>query len=395
MLVINFKFKRYLFLALFAGLLALVPTLAQCTDLPSSDLPSVAPLPHPAIATSTNLAPPTTRDPWLWPFSQDSIWNMPIGSHAQYKPANLPPAERMRPDFDLLFVIPEGSPLRALYNPGSWHQRCLGTTTYEHLSIPIPDDLIVPDAINTSTRLYTPNNAAALLQPDGRTLIQLAPMARCVRGGPVYGYRLKDNVDIYSQGIEGSHYGSGLSAIGGAIRKGELLGDAPIRHALKLELWEKYLHYDPTSPTPGYRWPATRADGQAAEIYEGTDPDLVMGALLAIPPQISEASLNLQTPAGRKLFHALQDYGGYHVDVTGWNCYGIAIEKGAEEEFKQAYGYDFLADTQTNLPFYEDLMKLFQSLSIVINNAPDNVGGGGTLRTSLAPPFRNEIPETS
>jgi hypothetical protein len=386
MLPTSFNLKRYLLLVLFTGLIVLIPTLAQCAHLPAQPTSSTV------VATSANS--PTTRDPWLWPFSQDSIWNMPIGSEAQYKPANLPRAERMRADYDLLFVIPEGSPLRPLYNPGSWHQRCAGTTTYEHLSIPIPDDLIVPDAINTPTRLYTPNNAAALLQADRRTLIQLAPMARCVQGGPVYGYRLKENVDLYSQGIEGSHYGSGLSAIGGAIRKGELIGDAPIRHALKLELWEKYLYYDPNSPTPGYRWPATRSDGQAPEIYEGTDPDLVMGSLLAIPPQISEASLNLQTPAGKKLFHALQDYGGYQVDATGWDCFGIAVERGMEEEFQQAYGYDFLADTQTNLPLYEDCMKLVQSLSIVINNTPDNVGGGGTLRASLAPPFHEAISES-
>ena len=25
------------------------------------------------------------RDPWLWPFSRDSIWNMPIGSDAKYE----------------------------------------------------------------------------------------------------------------------------------------------------------------------------------------------------------------------------------------------------------------------------------------------------------------------
>ena len=106
--------------------------------------------------------------------------------------------------------------------------------------------MIVPDAINTPTRYYTPNNAAALLQPDGRTIIQLEPMARCIKGGPVYGYHWpKQDIDIYSQGIAGSHLGSGLSAIGGTIRKGELIGSEPIRHVLKLELWEKYLNYNP------------------------------------------------------------------------------------------------------------------------------------------------------
>jgi hypothetical protein len=333
---------------------------------------------------------PTTRDKWLWPFSQDSIWNLPIGSDAQYSPANLPKATYASVDNDLLFIIPAGSPLRPLYNPGSWTNRCSGTTTYE--SIPIPDDLIVPDAINTETRYYTPNNAAALLQPDGRTIMQLEPMARCVKAGPVYGYHHpKPDIDIYGQGIYGSHLGSGLSAIGGTIRKGELIGSEPIRHVLKIELWEKYLNYAPASPTPGYRWPADRADSAAPSIYKGKDPQLVMGSLLAIPPNVTEDSLGLTTPAGKKLFHALQDYGGYQVDATGADNYAIAVEQGVEDEFKAAYGYDFSASANSNNPFYEDFMKLFQALNIITNNSPNTVGGGGTRRAPLAPPFADEI----
>lgn len=333
---------------------------------------------------------PTTRDKWLWPFSQDSIWNLPIGSDAQYSPANLPQARYSSVDIDLLFIISANNPLRPLYDPGSWTKRCSGTTTYESLSIRIPNNLIVPDAINTPTQYYTPNNAAALLQPDGRTIIQLEPMARCVKGGPVYGYHWpKQDVDIYSQGIAGSHLGSGLSAIGGTIRKGELIGNEPIRHVLKIELWEKYLNYDPTTPTPGYRWPADRADSAAPSIYKGENPQLVMGSLLAIPPNVTEDSLGLTTPAGKKLFHALQDYGGYQVDATGADTYAIAVEKGVEEEFKAAYGYDFSASANSNNLFYKDFMKLFQSLNIVINNSSERIGGGGISRVPLAPPFAN------
>ena len=333
---------------------------------------------------------PTIRDKWLWPFSQDSIWNLPIGSDAQYVPANLPKATYASVDNDLLFIIPANSPLRPLYNPGSWTNRCSGTTTYE--SIPIPDDLIVPDAINTETKYYTPNNAAALLQPDGRTVMQLEPMARCVKGGSVYGYHHpKPDIDIYGQGIYGSHLGSGLSAIGGTIRKGELTGSDPIRHVLKIELWEKYLNYKPTSPTPGYRWPADRADSHASSIYKGKNPQLVMGSLLAIPPNVTEDSLGLSTPAGKKLFHALQDYGGYQVDATGADNYAIAVEQGVEDEFKAAYGYDFSASANSNNPFYEDFMKLFQTLNIITNNSPNSVGGGGRRRAPLAPLFADEI----
>ncbi len=369
------KLKRYLFLFLLLGTIAATFGVAHYLT--------------PDNSVTAEASTPTTRDPWLWPFTQDSIWNLPLGHNAKYQPANLPPSTYASADVDLLFKIPSGSPLRPLYDPGSWTKRCHGTTTYENLSIPIPDDLIVPDAIDTPERYSTPNNAAALLQPDGRTLIQLEPMARCVTGGPVYGYHFpKKDLTLDSQGIAGGHLGSGLSSIGGTIRKGELIGSEPIRHVLKLELWEKYLYYNPNSATPGYRWPANRADAAAPRIYQGEDPQLVMGTLLAIAPEATEQSLGLQTPAGKKLFHALQDYGGYVVDATGYDNYAIALEQGVEEEFQATYGYRFSTKARRNNLFYTDMIGLFQALQIVVNNQPDQVGGGGERRVPLAPPLQ-------
>jgi hypothetical protein len=40
-------------------------------------------------AAPTAGQPPTCRDRTLWPFSNDSIWNMPLGSSANYTPANI------------------------------------------------------------------------------------------------------------------------------------------------------------------------------------------------------------------------------------------------------------------------------------------------------------------
>ncbi len=369
------KLKRYLFLFLLLGTIAITVGLAHYFT--------------PNNSVVAEASTPTTRDPWLWPFTQDSIWNLPLGSNAKYQPANLPTSTYASADVDLLFKIPPGSPLRPLYDPGSWTKRCGGTTTYENLLIPIPDDLIVADAIDTPEKYYTPNNAAALLQPDGRTLIQLEPMARCTAGGPVYGYHFpKKDLTLESQGIAGGHLGSGLSSIGGTIRKGELIDSEPIRHVLKLELWEKYLYYNQDSATPGYRWPADRADAAAPRIYKGENPQLVMGTLLAIAPEATEQSLGLRTPAGKKLFHALQDYGGYVVDTTGDNNHAIALEQGVEEEFKATYGYKFSTHARSNNPFYADMMRLFQGLQIVVNNQADQVGGGGERRATLAPPLQ-------
>jgi hypothetical protein len=331
------------------------------------------------IAQSTTA--PRKRDKWLWPFTSTSIWNMPIGSGAVYIPANIQKADGIGADMEYFFKLKARDPLRPVYGPGNWAPgRCTGTQSMG-VSLPIPDNLIIPDA-----RIgYTPNNASAFLMPDGKTIEQFEPLARCEQGGSVYGWRNPwGGVDIYGDGIKGTHFGSGLSAIGGSIRKGELINNQPIRHALKVLVWgEKYLYYSPT--VPGYRWPATNADGSAANAYHGTNPKLVQGALLAIPPSVTEASLNLQTPVGKKLFRALQNYGAYIVDDAGWNVHYLAVEQGVPEEVKTTYGYDFT----TSGSFYEDMMKLFKALHIVDNNGPNSIGGGGTRRAPLAPPIGN------
>ena len=113
--------------------------------------------------------------------------------------------------------------------------------------------------------------------------------------------------------------------------------------------------------------------------YQGKNPELVQGSLLAIPPDVMASELNLQTPPAKKIFRALQDYGAYVVDDTGWNIYGIPLEHSVVKEFKQAYGYSL---NTSEGPFYSDMMQIFTSLSIVVNNGPESVGGGGKPRAS-------------
>lgn len=332
------------------------------------------------------------RDKHQQPFACDSIWNTPIGANAKYVPANIQPAGYTSGDEDYYIVTTESDPLVPWYNPESWMPgRCStigkGRNGYLH----VPQDLIVPDAIETNT----PNNAAAFLQPDGKTLIQMSPLARCETGGTVFGYVTPSyphhHENIYGQGITGGHAGSGLSSIGGTIRLGELISDQPIRHALKIEVFaNKYLYNQP----PGYRWPAVRADVYAYNNYYadgkmqygGSNPSLVMGSLLAIPPQITEASLKLQTIPGRKLFFTLQNYGGYIADDTLWDANAIAIEQGINEEFASHYHYSFDSDAGS---FHDDINKLFQALQIVDNNIPESIGGGGKPRQPLAPAIGN------
>nr|MCU0495538.1 DUF4832 domain-containing protein [Chloroflexaceae bacterium] len=114
----------------------------------------------PSVWPSATPAPPATgetRDPWLWPFAQDSIWNMPIGSNARYEAANLKPAGWTGSDAELLYKVPAGAPERPVYDPASWELRCAGTAVADpgrRKTLPIPDDLIVA-RVNTA-RMISP-----------------------------------------------------------------------------------------------------------------------------------------------------------------------------------------------------------------------------------------------
>jgi hypothetical protein len=269
--------------------------------------------------------------------------------------------------------------------------RCSNLSKGRNGYLRVPKELIVPDATETNT----PNNSAAFLQPDGETLIQMSPLTRCKAGGAVFGYPPPSyshyNENIYGPGITGGHAGSGLSSIGGTVRLGELISDKPIRHALKIEVFaNKYLYNQP----PGYRWPAVRADiyayndyyNEGNMHYGGSNPAFTMGSLLAIPSQVREKNLGLQTIPGRKLFFALQNYGGYIADDTLWDAHAIATEQGTNEEFASHYHYNFESDSGA---FHDDINKLFQALQIVDNNTPENIGGGGKPLQPLATAIGN------
>jgi hypothetical protein len=316
----------------------------------------------------------SARDPWLWPFSSDSIWNTPIGSEAVYVPADLPPSHFIGCDLEWHIRLTTNDPAQPVRSPWTWKKRWPGDDLLGEM--PVPDDLIIPDA----NPPHTPNNCAAFLMPDGRTLKQLEPACRVEPGAHIVGWLHPEDQDLYGQGIKGSHYGSGLSALGGSIRPGELTGDGPIRHALKLNLWGEHLYY--SADLPGFRWPADRSDAEAAKLYKGQNPKLVMGTLLAIPPDVTPDALALKTEVGLKIFHALQDYGAYVADDSGWDATDLCVERSVPGEVLARYGYTL---TGEHGPFVDEMHRMIQNLAIVDNNEPGRIGGGGVPRQERAP----------
>lgn len=330
-------------------------------------------------------AAPSRRDPWLWPFAPDSIWNTPIGSGAVYRPAGLGPAAHVGVDTQFLLKSRSSDPERQVLESPSFKQR-IGTKPLG-FRLRVPDDWIVPDVGRENPYGLTPNSNYAILLPDGVSVLQGARICRPQPGGPIYLPEWMDRpanrkpVNLLGDGIGRIGQGaSGMSTLGGTIRLGELVGDRPIRHVIKINPYAaRFCHY--SEAVPGWRWPACKADSYAAEEYRGALPAVVMGSLLALRPDATAEGLGLQTAPGRKLFRVLQDYGAYFTEDAHWDTWDLVVERDAEKEFERAHGFSMKSPA-----WRDEVNRLVVALHVVDNNGPGNIGGGGRPRQPLPPP---------
>ena len=150
------------------------------------------------------------------------------------------------------------------------------------------------------------NNPMGILLEDQETIVQMQPAYRCDPNG-VFLARFGNDTDgcpqrfpnitsIFSDGNLGAHGGSGLSGVGGMIRLGELLPEAPpISHALKIESptcqyfgeYKLQMMSDYNGGRSQYVWPATGSDSGSQKapggLYTGKNKHIVPGALLSFP----------------------------------------------------------------------------------------------------------------
>ncbi len=353
------------------------------------------------LSATTALA---QRDPYKWPFAKTSIWNIPIHNNATYAPATIQDAANFAVDEDVIIMRPAAPLMRVETNNAGWSQskdRCLdeGPTLY---SAPIPAEWIYDKTVWEGV---TPNAGVAIAYPDN-SIIQSQPFAKCNTQFATSGNNIWPAADCQLTGecIRGAHGGSGLSAIGGAIRVGELRS-GKIPHALKINLWGKENFYRDGSG--GHRWPAYKADGgfdnpSEGNYYGGTNPEMKIGALLALGRNVvlnsvADNSLGLETEAALIIARAMRDYGAYTVDNTAWDSYAIITEIGPDgsvrDEFKNLYGLDMnVYGGLGNSAWGRDLKKLFGNLQVITNNSQANPGGGpasdlANRRAAAAPDF--------
>ena len=350
--------------------------------------------------------PPSCRDVRTWPYSQNSIWNIPIRTGAQYHPQPVSPShiDGIQADLDIIILTPDAPKMNIYGTKYRWQggtnptTRCERYNDFIHLSMPIPENYV--------TLFYKqerPNNAGIIMDENGRTLVQVQPFQSCgtyatsglknSNGSPINELIRTPDIDIYGDGRRGMHGGSGLNTMGGAIRLGELISpniDA-MRHALKISFpGEQYLYFN-SSTNKGYRWPAVKHDSGAKKFYLSNNPEAQIGCLRALKPDLDINSLGLETLAGKKLAWTLQNYGAYQVEGVPWQRMMIAVEEGPNgsvvEEFLDTYGWEFVSKDKANNPWVKDCLKIIQHLYIVKNHTEDTPGGGGSPLQPLAPDF--------
>ena len=354
-----------------------------------------------SISKSQRIFPNGTRNKYEWPFINTSIWNYPIGSNAEYVHAGINGSTHFGVDPDWWIITNSSNPTYDWYKPYEWDNRCEVNSSVNGkpypFKVPFPSNQIVPN----SHLHYTPNDAGAILLPDGKSLLELGPLCRDEIDGPIFGNRAYDCdpyndsfPSIYGQGLYGAHFGSGLSSIGGTVRLGELNKSEihePFRHALKWELWAHQYLYNPHNGNDSYsecsRWPAINCDSYWLNNYNGTVNATRMGSLLAIPPSIAHDLNNtLQTLPGLKVLQGLTDYGAYIVGDSAYDQQMFCVENGVQNEFESEWGWNMFNSTS---PFAQDMILISKNLYVVNNNNENNIGGGGSLRQPLAPPIGN------
>ena len=321
------------------------------------------------------------RSALVQPYTSGSIWNQPIGSAATRVNAALPlrTASSMVPDVRVILMDPT-QPLSSISGQ----------------QVPIAPSFTFTPGQSPGTS----NAGFAAVLADQQSTFQGGKFTLSTAGGTATGTDTAvETDDLYGSGLVGRCGATLLSTLGGVIRVGEFTNGV-IPHALAVNLFGST---DCTPLNGGFMWPATKADSYAegggpGPAYNGLNPDVAMGTLLALPANFNIATLS-STP-GKIIAQALIDYGCYPVNDTARSVYALVTEIGpagnVETEFAGLYSMPMVSGLR-DTAWAQDIETIFGALQAITNNSPSTIGGGGTPIVPLSPslnPLGGNTPST-
>ena len=263
------------------------------------------------------------------PFARTSIWNRRVPRDASFAPVQdaifgAPAAAPHSVGVDLVTLCStsENAPLVPIERSQGWTYPLRAESSGQRLY----ERRLEPDACtdvgwnrigNGLFVLFDPPSGTADLgvggwRDPGGTLLNVAP-----DGPGAHGLDVRRG-----DGLRGYGRASSLPALGGLLRSGELTSS--IRHAVAV-----ILNPARFSSARHFVWPATTADGLAAQLYRGPDVNYTIGTLLAIPRSTRLRAYSWRTKQGLRLALAAQRYGWYVVDSVPSDQIQFAIENDA------------------------------------------------------------------
>jgi hypothetical protein len=317
-----------------------------------------------STSTSTPTPAPTTgtRDPSQTPFASNSIFNLPLGSGAQWtynaQLANTNVVVNTSGNYnEPIYTSTASDPLVTVYNNGS-AQGAAPETYQVHIPVgaepsqPTPGDNIIT-IDDTSTHTW---------YSFGEFSYTSATTA------------------VAGQGSAESDYGSGLAFDNsnqdegvGTLRESDLRAGT-IDHMLRINLPDDMLLSvsSNSSQLAANAWPQTAEDGFGPSAYTGTVP---YGVTMGIPAASVEPSDVKANAGANMLWQALRDHGAMIRDSGG-------------------SGNDVTFQTDQNVNPNDPLIQGMQQygseimaqVEILANQGPNSINGGGTPIVPLDPP---------
>ncbi len=273
---------------------------------------ALALLPVPA----KSIQPGQTPDLFERPFAPSSFWNRKIPEDATYIDVSdaiwgdpgLAPNRVGVEQVTLIYSDPHQPEVKIVKSRG-WNMPGRAQTSGEVFYT----SRFAPDA-GVEVRYPSTGNASFVIIDPLRGTASEGSAGWREPGGDLITYydepRLHD-IDLAGDGLSGT-LGSGLPALGGLIRLGEI--NSQISHSIAISMGSRRF-----SRAPKFIAPAWRADGFADSPlngYFGKDPNYGMGTLLAIPRSVDIEEIDWQTEQGKILARSAREYGWVIVDSS-------------------------------------------------------------------------------